>query len=285
MGLEFENLNITVVGLGLIGGSMAKAIRKHINVKNLWAIEVNESIIKQSKQEGIIDEGFINPTYPLNHSDLVILCAYPNTNINFIKDNMHKMKKNCIITDTSGIKDKISRQINEFIREDIYFVGGHPMAGKECVGYEFSDSDIFEGASYILTCNHNPGKQIKMLKKLFYGIGFKEVSIMSPEKHDEMIAFTSQLPHLIACALVNSHKFEQGLDCMGGSFKDATRVAQINAELWSQLIFENKDKLLRALAEFIGDLNKVYNIIDNDNKDIVQSYLEKSTAKRKGLSI
>lgn len=286
--VEFQNLNITIVGLGLIGGSMAKAIKKYVNIKNLWAIDIEENILNQSKQEKIIDEGYIDPTYPLNNSDIIILCAYPNANINFIKSNMDKIKSNCIITDTSGIKSKISTEINKFLKKDLYFIGGHPMAGKECVGYKFSSADIFKDASYILTYHDNQEnmeEHIRMLEMLFYKIGFKNISVMSCEKHDEIVAFTSQVPHLIACALVNSEKFSQSINCMGGSFRDATRVANVNAKLWSELIFENKDKVLDELSCFIKGLNEICDIISSDNKDKMMLYFEKSSSRRKDMII
>ncbi len=280
-----ENLNITIVGLGLIGGSIAKAIRKNLTVKNLWAVDLNINALEQSKKSGIIDDGYVDPSYPLENSQLVIMCTYPDTTLNFIKSNMQHFKQNALITDTSGIKSKLVQQVRQVMRDDLDFVGGHPMSGKETVGYEFSDDAIFLGANYILTPSEkNKQESIVFLKEMLLKIGFKKVIELTPQAHDEIIAYTSQLPHIIASTLMNNSKLEKSVDCIGGSFRDATRVADINSDLWCQLLYENKQNILPELLTLIQDITNIYDIINKDDLNSLKSIFEKSSMLRKEIN-
>lgn len=283
--IPFSNLNITIVGLGLIGGSFAKSIKSNLNIKNLWAIDIGKDMLYKAKNSGVIDDGFIEPIFPLNNSDIVIMCTYPNVTMNFIKDNMIYFKKNAIITDSTGIKNKIINEINKVKRHDVDFIGGHPMAGKESVGYDFSDECIFQDAKFIITPQEiNLSENILLLKRLFTRIGFKKVVEITPEIHDEIIAFTSQLPHIIACCLMNNIKLESGLDYIARSFKDVTRVANINCDLWSELIYDNKDNILIEIDQFTKDLKNIYDIIKKEDKENLISIFNKSSYRRKEMN-
>ncbi len=279
--IDLSNINITIVGLGLIGGSFAKSIRENINLKNLWAIDVDENVLSTAEKLKIIDKGFINPKFPLQNSDIIILCIYPNLTIKFIKDNINDFKQNAIITDTSGIKHKIVQEVNSFIRDDLDFIGGHPMAGKEVNGFSNSNDNIFYNAQYILTPSKRSNlTNINILKVLLSELKFEAVTELTPESHDHIIAYTSHLPHIIACALVNNVA-NNTCSCIGGSFKDATRVANINASLWSELLIENKDAVLEEVDKFIGDINNIYKLIESNEQEYLRLYLEKSCEKRK----
>ncbi len=282
-----ENLsdkNITIVGLGLIGGSIAKAISKNLEVKNIWAVDTDENTLNLAVEEKVIDKGYSNPKYPLENSDIVILCTYPDTTLNFIKSNAAYFKLNALITDTTGIKKSIVEKINNMLREDLVFIGGHPMAGREVSGYKFSKEDIFKNSEYILSPTDNTcAKSLDMLTQLITSIGFKKVTFMSPDSHDKKIAFTSQLPHVIACALMNNKGLEEGVNGIGGSFKDMTRVANINSNLWCELISENKDNVLKELDVFMEDLSDIYKVIEKDDKKELEKIFEKSSMRRKGI--
>lgn len=282
----FLNFNITIAGLGLIGGSLAKAIRKKLKVNHLWAVDIDNCVLTKAKKDNIIDDGFIDPSYPLENSDIVILCTYPNAAIKFIKDNMHIFKTGCIITDTSGIKSKIADGIKDLMRDDIEFIGGHPMSGRESAGYDFSDEKIFENSNYILTpSEQNSEHSVNILLELIRRIGVKNITVMTPEEHDEAVAFTSQLPHIIACALMNGSEQKNIKLCTGGSFRDATRVADINCSLWSELIHENKKNILNVLDNFLNDINNIYDTINNDNTENLKLMFEMSRKRRKEMSI
>lgn len=283
---DISNLNITIVGIGLIGGSYAKAIRENIKINKLWAIDINIDALNQAKCTGIIDEGFTNSQFPLENSDIVILCTYPNTTIDFLKDNMKYFKKNALITDTLGMKRKIVSEVLDVIRDDLEFIGGHPMSGKESSGYNCSDADMFKNAQYILTPTKNTSSNsLNLLKQIIKRIGFNEIIEMSAQTHDEKVAFTSQLPHIIACTLMNNSNLNSNLQCVGGSFRDATRVADINSELWCELIFENKENILNELNNFMADINTIRDIINSDDGDALVSFLNKSKARRKEMTI
>lgn len=282
---DFSNNNFTIVGLGLIGGSFAKSIKNKLKYKNLWAVDIDRDILNQAVSEGVIDEGFTDPKYPLENSDIVILCTYPNITTDFLKINMPYFKQNSIVTDTTGIKNKIITEIRSFIRNDINFIGGHPMCGKESIGYGYSSDSMFINGQYILTPENNTSLEaVNILTEIIKNIGFKTVSLMSPEKHDETIAFTSQLPHLIACTLMSSKNIKQSLNCIGGSFKDATRVADINSDLWSELIFENKNNIIMQLDYFLNDIKNIYDIINNNDIEGLKSIFAKSSLHRREMN-
>lgn len=283
---SMSDLNITIVGIGLIGGSYAKAIRKNIKTNKLWAIDINVDALNEAESSGVIDNGYTEPQYPLEHSDLVILCTYPNATMDFLKNNMRSFKKNALITDTMGMKNKIVSDILSIMRDDLEFIGGHPMSGRELVGYNHSDADIFKNAQYILTPSKNTSdSSLIMLKQIIKSIGFNKIIEMSPQTHDEKIAFTSQLPHIIACTLMNNASLDNNFQCVGGSFKDATRVADINSQLWSELILENKDNILNEISNFISDITDIYNVIKCNDRNSLEFFMNKSRARRKEMNI
>jgi prephenate dehydrogenase len=281
---DFKNLNITLVGLGLIGGSIAKSIRKNVRVKNLWAVDIDEKTLKYAEKEKVIDKGFTEGKFPLENSDIIILSTYPKATLDFIINNSIHFKPEAIVTDTSGIKTSIIREIKNLLPEDVIFIGGHPMAGKELSGYENSDDKILKNCEYIITPENNTNKRaLKILTKLIKSMGFKEITTMTPENHDTKIAFTSQLPHIIACALMNNKKLDDSTSGIGGSFKDMTRVAKINSNLWCELINDNKLNILKELEVFRDDINKIYDIIESEDQNQLKEIFKKSTLRRKDM--
>ncbi len=281
---NLSDKNITIIGLGLIGGSIAKAVSNNIEVKNLWAVDINKETLDAAEKEKIIEKGFTNPKYPLQNSDIVILCTYPDATLEFIERNTKYFRKNSIITDTTGIKKSIIEKIRSMLDKNIIFIGGHPMAGKEVSGYKHSSVNIFKNSEYILTPSNDTDKNsLDLLTKLIKNIGFNKVTFMTAEVHDRKIALTSQLPHLIACALMNNKGLEEDLSGIGGSFKDMTRVANINSNLWCELISVNKNNLLKEMDIFIEDINKIYDVIKNNDKKELEKIFEKSSMRRKGI--
>lgn len=282
--MEKLDLNITVVGLGLIGGSYAMAIRE-LNPKKLYAVDIDEEAIHDAEKNGIIDKGYVNADIPLKESDLVIICLYPKLVKNFIKDNIQHFKNGAVITDVTGIKGRFIEEVNQILREDLDFVFGHPMAGREQKGLKFASKEVFKGANYIITpIERNKEENIKFLEELIRKIGFRNVVRISPEKHDKIIGFTSQLPHVIAVSLVNSD--ELGIDTgsyTGDSYKELTRIAQINSELWTELFMGNKDNLIKEIEVFQENIAMVKNAIINEEKSLLTELLEKASKKRKEM--
>lgn len=260
--MDFSDFNISIVGLGLIGGSFAKSLRK-CGFKNLWAIDINQENLRKAEELNIIDKGFTNPSIPLSKSDITIICLYPELVVKFIQDNLKNFKENSIITDATGVKSNIVEVIQNLIRDDIDFIGGHPMAGKESKGFDISSAKIFENADYILTPTmRNKPENIKLLKEIIKEMKFEKIVETSVKDHDEMIAYVSQLPHIIATSIMNNSMADKENICSGGSFRDITRVSNVNSDLWVELLIENKDNVVKQIKDFITQLEVIENLID-----------------------
>lgn len=277
---EFKKMEITIVGLGLIGGSYAAALRK-LQPKKIWAIDINQKVLEQAKKAGVIDGGFKAGKAALKRSELVIVCLYPSLTVSFIKENLKYFKQGAIITDTAGIKSKVVQEIKLILRDDLDYVGGHPLAGKESGGFENASADIFIGANYLLTPDRN-NKQasLQLLEKIIKGIGCRPPIFLNYEEHDRIIALTSQLPHVIAAALVSSSQAETTANYIGGSFRDATRVAKMNADLWSELLLENKENILTQIDIFMDNITTIQRAIQREDNSTLKAILEKACKSR-----
>lgn len=277
---DFRSMEITVVGLGLIGGSFAMALKK-LQPKRIWAVDTDRETLAKAEKDGVITKGFTDTKVPLQSSDLVIICIYPELAVTFIKDNMAYFKQAAIITDTAGIKEKLVREIGTCLRSDVSFVGGHPLAGKELGGYAHAGAEIFQQANYLLTpVPGTPPESIALIKKMLLELGFRPPLEMTPAKHDAIIALTSQLPHVIAAALMNSAEAEDTGNLVGGSFRDATRVARMNPELWSELLLENKEHILDEIDRFIDNVRHIRAAIADNNHRLLYEILKNSGEER-----
>ena len=282
---NIENFNITIVGLGLVGGSYAMALRK-LKPKNIWAVDVDPKALKKGEELNIIDKGYTEGKVPLNNSDLVIICIYPTLVKSFIEKHIESFKPGAIITDVTGIKGGFIEEVNNLIREDVDFVFGHPMAGREKKGLEYASAEVFKGANYIITpTSKNKEKNIEIIEYIAKRIGFKNVTKISPEKHDEVISFTSQLPHVIAVALINSDNLDINTGSfIGDSYRELTRIAQINGELWSELFIGNKENIIKQIEEFEKNIDLLKKAIINEEKEILQKEFEESSKRRREIS-
>ncbi|MFY9414356.1 MAG: prephenate dehydrogenase [Tepidanaerobacteraceae bacterium] len=265
--MDCSDFNITVVGLGLIGGSLAMAISKKIKTKQLWGVDIDRDALDLAMASRIINKGFTDPKEPLQESDLVFVCIYPKAAVKFIRENMRHFKTGAIVTDVTGLKGLIFREISPILRDDIDFIGGHPMAGNEFQGIQFASEKIFKGADYIMTPSAKSKRaNVSLLKDLLFKIGFANVVEMGPEQHDDMVAFTSHLPHIMALSLVLNPMIENTSICTGGSFRDVTRVARINGDLWTELLLENASYVVKHLDIFLSNLQEFKKaILGNDS--------------------
>ena len=277
-------MKIVVVGLGVIGGSFTMAL-KEAGYDDVYGIDINEESLEKAKKLGLIKEGFKDGQEIVKSADLIIISLYPRLVKQFIIDNKDNFKDGAIITDATGIKKLFVEDIIEILPENIDFVFGHPMAGREKKGIDFATSQVFKGANYIVTpVARNKEQNLKLIEDLAYKIGFKRVKRITPEYHDEMIGFTSQLPHSLAVALVNSD--EEGRDTgsfIGDSYRDLTRIANINEDLWSELFLGNKENLLSSIENFEVELDKIKDAIKNDDKEALKEIFIKSTKRREKL--
>ncbi len=276
-----KDKKILIIGLGLIGGSYAKGLKKR--GYHVAAITRRQQTIDYALGHGIIDEGSagLDPDL-IGKADLVIFGLYPHTMIEWIRENQKLFKPGALLTDVSGIKCGVVDVVQGFLRDDLEFIGSHPMAGKEVYGIENSDDHIFVDANFIITpTEKNTQEAIDMIEKLAILLRFDHVSILSIQEHDEMIGFVSQLTHAVAVSLMNANDNTHLKDYTGDSFRDLTRIARINEEMWSELFFMNKKNLVREIDDFVAALEKLKDCIKQENKAEICRLFIQSTERRK----
>lgn len=274
-------MKIAVIGLGIIGGSFCKAIKKH-TAHTVIGINRTHSIAEQAKNDGSID--VIGTVESLGEADIIFLCMYPQACVDFIKENGKFIKKGALVTDSSGIKSAICPQLYELSQEfGFVFVGSHPMAGKEKNGYGVSEAELYKGASFIITPCGADEKYVNTLADLALSIGFGQVKITTPEEHDRMIAFTSQLPHVLACSYVLSPCCPNHNGFSAGSYRDVSRVANINSKLWSELFLENREPLITELDILIENITRIKDAIKDNDGETLADLLEQGHKIKQAL--
>lgn len=271
---------ILIVGLGLLGGSYAKVLKRfgfHIS-----AITKEQSSIDYAIREGIIDVGSIEVDEQIiGEADLVIFALYPRVFVEWIEKNQMLLKSGALITDVTGVKRSIVYKIQNMLRPDVEFIAAHPMAGREVSGVENSTDKMFVGANYIVTpTEKNTPEAIETCIELGKLLGFSNVTTLSPEKHDEMIGFLSQLTHCIAITLMTCNDKDNMEKFTGDSFRDLTRIARINDLMWSELFVANKDVLLEQMNMFIDKFNCLKSMLENDDVDGMRQMMRHSTERR-----
>ncbi|MDD4002686.1 MAG: prephenate dehydrogenase [Clostridia bacterium] len=275
-------MNIAVVGLGLIGGSVCKALKQKTS-HTVFGIDIND-IIKQNALKLEAVDYVIEPDKLVN-IDIIFLCLYPMESVKFIKDNIAFLKKACIVTDVCGIKTYIENELDLFLKQNgCYYVGGHPMAGKETSGFFNSNASLLQGASYILTVSpHTDSAAFNKINDIIKILGCS-VIVTDSNAHDKIIAYTSQLAHIVSSSYVKSPtvQFEKGFT--GGSFQDMTRVALLNENMWADLFLLNKDNITREIDNLTEKLKEFKNAIcDGDKKRLAVLLSEGKKIKQKHL--
>ncbi|MBQ1243067.1 MAG: prephenate dehydrogenase [Clostridia bacterium] len=274
------NKKIMIVGLGLLGGSYARILKRfgfHIS-----AITKEQSSIDYALREGIIDEGSIElDERIISEADIVIFALYPHVFVEWIEQNQSLLKSGSLITDVTGVKCSIVYKIQEILRSDVEFIAAHPMAGREVSGVENSTDKMFAGANYIVTpTDKNTPEAISTCMELGRLLGFSNVTTLSPEEHDEMIGFLSQLTHCIAITLMTCNDKENMEKFTGDSFRDLTRIARINDLMWSELFIENKAALLEQMNLFINKFTELKSMLQNDDVEAMRKMMQHSTERR-----
>ena len=277
-------MRIVIVGLGVIGGGYAMAL-KEAGYSEVYGVDKNIETLKKAKALGIIKEGYEDGKDIIQSADLIVLAIYPNLVKDFIIKNKEYFKDGTIITDVTGIKQLFINEIIEILPEKIDFVFAHPMAGREKKGIDYATNQVFKGANFLITViDRNKDKNINLIEDLAYKMGFKHVKRICPKYHDEMIAFTSQLPHALAVALINSDIEGRNTgEFIGDSYRDLTRIANINESLWSQLFLGNKENLLKTIYNFEAELDKIKACLEKDDKEGLQELFIKSSKRREKL--
>ena len=271
---------ILIVGLGLLGGSYAKVLKRfgfHIS-----AITKEQSSIDFALKEQLIDEGSVElDAKMIGEADLVIFALYPHVFVEWIEQNQNLLKSGALITDVTGVKGNIVYNIQNMLRPDVEFIAAHPMAGREVSGVENSTDKMFIGANYIVTpTEKNTPEAIQTCMELGRLLGFSNVTTLSPEEHDDMIGFLSQLTHCIAITLMTCNDKEHMEKFTGDSFRDLTRIARINDLMWSELFVANKASLLEQMNLFINKFNDLKTMLETEDIDGMRAMMRYSTERR-----
>jgi len=280
-----KNHQILIVGLGLLGGSYAEALTAA--GYDVTAITLSQEDIDYAVERGMISHGaaFVDAEL-VGAADIVIFALYPHVFKDWIRENQQLFKPGAILTDVTGVKSCIVDEIQFMLRPDVEFIAAHPMAGRECSGVRNADASIFKGANYVVTpSERNTPEAIALCEDLGRTLGFARISRLAPKEHDEIIAFVSQLTHCIAVALMtctpsggeHTNRLEE---YTGDSFRDLTRIARLNDEMWSELFKLNKYALLHQMTVFEGELNRMRSMLELDDTEGLREMMRKSTARR-----
>lgn len=275
-----KNIKILIVGLGLIGGSYAEALsEKGFSVK---AIDSRKEAIDYALEKGIISGGAAEPDKNLiEEAELIVFALYPHVFIDWMEKYSHFITPGTIVTDVTGVKCSIVYRVQDMLPEGVEFIASHPMAGREVYGVENSTCSIFRGANFVVTpTERNTPEAIELCEELGKTLGFARVSRLSPEAHDDMIGFLSQLTHCIAVALMTSCDAPEMELYTGDSFRDLTRIARINEDMWTELFMLNKEPLIRHTDLFIGELTKLRNALKDGDTEEMKRMMRLSTERR-----
>lgn len=276
-------LKITVIGLGLMGGSLVKALKKSKKNYRIWAIDTNKKNIKSALKDKYIEKGFYNYSNikkAFEFADIIMICSIPSIALNIIKKYKDLIDDKKILSDFCGVKKDIFNATS-----NKKYIGLHPMAGKEKGGYDNSTESLFKNSNAIIVANDKAKKEdIKKIEKLLKDIGCKKIIFSNAEKHDYMIAFTSQLMHIIACSIVNHKQFLESLGYEGNSLGDHTRVGTIDANMWSELFLYNSKYLSKSLSQYINCLSDFKRALNNKNiKELKKLMINSNKIKSKRL--
>ena len=256
---------VGIIGLGLIGGSMARAVSSRTNCK-VFGSDASESVVEQAISDGTLC-GRLEGNY--DSVDMLIVALYPTDVVDIILETSKTLKKGCIVIDCTGVKRSVCSRLSTVLNETgIRFIGGHPMAGREVAGYENSLTDLFDGASMILCTDENTDPEaLDEACGFFPKLGFSQVKVTTAAEHDAVIAYTSQLAHIVSSAYIKSPTLEKRYGFSAGSFKDMTRVAKLNEEMWADLFLANEYPVLAEINELCAHLMEYAAAISGKDRD------------------
>ena len=275
-----NNTNILIIGLGVIGGGYAKALSRHgFSVR---CITKEQKDIDFALERGMILEGSteVDPRL-IGEADLIVFALYPKTFIEWIREHQQHFRPGTLLTDVTGVKGCVVEEIQSMLRPDVEFISAHPMAGRERSGVEFSDDKVFQGANFIITpTEKNTAEAVESCRQLGRLLGFGRITELTPQEHDEMIAFLSQLTHCIAVTLMTCNDVSGLERFTGDSFRDLTRIAKINDEMWSELFLLNKEPLLRQMEVFEAQFDSLKQMLISGDREGMRRMMRSSTERR-----
>lgn len=275
-----RNTEILIVGLGVIGGGYARALTRQ--GYRVSCITKEQKDIDYAVVHGIIHSGYTEPRPEiLAAAELVVLALYPHTAVEWMRENQNFLRPGTLVTDVTGVKARFIREMQAFLRTDIEFISAHPMAGRESSGVEYSNDEVFRGANYIVVpTDRNTREGIAVCRRLGEILGFGRISELDAESHDRMIAFLSQLTHCIAVALMNCHQGAGLENYTGDSFRDLTRIAKINDEMWSELFLWNREALLAQMEVFEKTFDRLRGMLERGDREGMREMMRISTRRR-----
>lgn len=288
MDKNFNGKKVAIIGLGLIGGSLARAFRERLGITDIIAVNPSKASLEEALKDNVISEGFTELNSHVFSSDIIFICTPVKRTLEYIKILSGRVKNDCIITDVGSTKSEVIDCVNS-IHDAPCFIGGHPMAGTEKSGYSASLSHIFENAYYVLTpCRSTSTFSIDLMTQMIRGIGAIPIT-MEASQHDKIAGTISHIPHLIAAALVNmvneldSEDGKMQLLAAGG-FKDITRIASSNPEMWENIILSNKQYVKDILGKYISRLNKYADYIDTGDSEKILDFFQSAKIYRDTFS-
>ena len=271
---------VLIVGLGMIGGSYAQKLSA-LGFE-VGALARRQETLDYALGKGFIAHGRLEVTREyVSQFDLVISALYPKAFIDWVEKYQDYLKSGAVITDVTGVKRAVVPVVQGMLRQDLEFVPAHPMAGSERSGVEHADCRVFSGANYIITpTERNTPEGIELIRTLGCILGFRHIAVLSPEAHDEMIGFLSQLTHCIAVALMDCKESEHLAEYTGDSFRDLTRIARINENMWTELFLENRDELLAQMDLFMSKFSELREALASGDTGTMKEMMRLSTYRR-----
>ncbi|MDI3311345.1 MAG: prephenate dehydrogenase [Thermoanaerobacterium sp.] len=276
---------VAIIGLGLIGGSLAKAIKKYTKFK-IIGVDVKDDYIDEALREGIIDEGFKKIDKPID-ADVVFVCTPVGIVINCIEEIIPYLKDGCVITDVGSTKKTIMDAVKNVLTKDKFFIGGHPMAGSEKCGFSSSSSELFLGSNYFIVPDENtPNSVVEIfIDKIVKKIGAKPILIDS-YSHDRIVGIVSHVPHILSAVLTN-FAYKEDADAIkfaAGGFKDSTRISMSQTEMWKDIILNNKDVIKKLIIDYENLLNEFLYSLDCDDIKSLCEFFDSAREIRKSIA-
>ena len=279
MEIDLKEKRIGIIGLGVLGGSYAQALHS-AGYRHVIGVDINADSIQYALERGWIEEGSDDPS-SLSSCEIVVSCLYPAVFVKWIKDHQHVFKTGTLLTDVTGVKRAVMEKINAILRKDVEFLACHPMAGREFRGIQYADAGRFQAANFILVpTEYNSGEAVDAMRTMAADMKFKTISCLNAREHDRMISYLSQLTHVIAVSLMNANNNTELSRYTGDSFRDLTRIAKINEEMWPELFILNKDYLIWDIDHFIQELEVFKEMVRTEDVEGMKEKMISSTKRR-----
>ena len=279
-----RDLTFAIVGLGLIGGSYAKALR-NLKVRKILGMDISHGIARACLNANMIDEIVEADGSNLKEADVIICSVYPEAIVSFVQQNVQNFAEGMLMTDATGVKGTMPHEIQALLPEGCEFISGHPMAGRQGSGLGMSDAAIFNNSNYIIVpTEKNTPEAVSWLEEFAKALGCARSVKVSMEDHDKIIAYTSDLPHITAVALVNSASYNENTQYfIAGGFRDATRVADINPDLWSDLFLSNRANVIAEIENYQKQLERWKKAIENNDREALKEIMREAGPRRRQL--